>query len=133
MRPAVFLDRDGTINREVNYLSKAEDFELLPGAGKALRRLADAGYLLIVVTNQSGLSRGYFTEADLDAIHQNVTLVDAEFLGRAVIRGLTCRERAYTAQYRDPSNPSAPCRRRRCGVHRCHLSAPLLVLAIRRR
>ena len=72
MRPAVFLYRDGTINREVHYLSKAEDFELLPGVGEALRRLADAGYLLIVVTNQSGLSRGYFTEADLDAIHDKM-------------------------------------------------------------
>ncbi len=68
-RPAVFLDRDGTINREVHYLSRPDQVELLPGAGEGLRRLAGAGYLLVVVTNQSGVSRGYFTRTDLDAIH----------------------------------------------------------------
>jgi len=68
-RPAVFLDRDGTINREVDYLSRVEDFELLPGAGDALRALQDAGFLLIVVTNQSGIARGMLDEARLEEIH----------------------------------------------------------------
>ncbi len=66
---AVFLDRDGTINVDRHYLSRAEQFELIPGAGPALRRLQDAGFLLIVVTNQSGIGRGYYDEADLHAIN----------------------------------------------------------------
>ncbi|MCP3914188.1 MAG: D-glycero-beta-D-manno-heptose 1,7-bisphosphate 7-phosphatase [bacterium] len=68
-RPAVFLDRDGTINREVDYLSRVEDFELLPGAGEALRALQDAGFLLVVITNQSGIARGMLDEARLEEIH----------------------------------------------------------------
>ena len=63
MKRAVFLDRDGTINVDRHYLSRPEEFVLIPGAGEALRRLADAGFVLIVVTNQSGIGRGYYTEA----------------------------------------------------------------------
>ena len=66
---AVFLDRDGTINREVNYLSKPEQLELLPGAGLAIRRFNELGLKVIVVTNQSGVARGYLTEESLDRIH----------------------------------------------------------------
>ena len=58
-RPAVFLDRDGTINREVDYLSRPDQLELLPGAAEGLRALAAAGFALVVVTNQSGVARGY--------------------------------------------------------------------------
>jgi D-glycero-D-manno-heptose 1,7-bisphosphate phosphatase len=71
-RPAAFLDRDGTINREVQYLSHPDQLELLPGVGPALRRLREAGYLLVVVTNQSGIARGYFSDADLEAIHRRL-------------------------------------------------------------
>lgn len=61
---AVFLDRDGTINIDRNYLYKTEDFEFLPGAAEALRLLQSSGFLLIIITNQSGIARGYFTESD---------------------------------------------------------------------
>ncbi|MDH4248492.1 MAG: HAD family hydrolase [Deltaproteobacteria bacterium] len=62
-RPALFLDRDGTLIEEVNYLSRLSQMRLLPGAAAAVRRANQAGYPVVVVTNQSGVARGYFTEA----------------------------------------------------------------------
>jgi D-glycero-D-manno-heptose 1,7-bisphosphate phosphatase len=64
---AVFLDRDGVINVEKSYLHRVEDFEFLPGVPQALRLLKEAGFLLIVVTNQSGVARGYYS---LEAVHE---------------------------------------------------------------
>jgi D-glycero-D-manno-heptose 1,7-bisphosphate phosphatase len=61
---AVFLDRDGTLIQERNYLSSPEQVSLLPYCSQALRILADAGYHLILITNQSGIARGYFTMDD---------------------------------------------------------------------
>ncbi len=61
---AVFLDRDGVINIEKEYLHKKEDFEFLPGVLETCRRLKEAGYLLVVITNQSGIARGYYTDED---------------------------------------------------------------------
>ncbi len=61
---AVFLDRDGTINVEKDYLYKIEDFQFLPGVIEALQLLQSSGYLLIIITNQSGIARGYYTEDD---------------------------------------------------------------------
>ena len=63
-RKAVFLDRDGTINIDKGYLYRISDFEFLPGAVDALKMLQSAGYLLIIITNQSGIGRGYYTEED---------------------------------------------------------------------
>jgi D-glycero-D-manno-heptose 1,7-bisphosphate phosphatase len=68
-RKAAFLDRDGTINVERNYLSDPAEVTLLPGAVAGLRRLREMGYALVVLTNQSGLARGYFTAARLEEIH----------------------------------------------------------------
>lgn len=70
---AVFLDRDGTIIVEREYLKRPEEVSVFPGAGKALRRLADAGFLLILVSNQSGVGRGYFTMADVEAVNTRLT------------------------------------------------------------
>lgn len=67
-RRAAFLDRDGVVNREVGYLHRWEDFKFLPGALDAMRRLHQAGYSLVIVTNQSGIARGYYTEADYEAL-----------------------------------------------------------------
>jgi D-glycero-D-manno-heptose 1,7-bisphosphate phosphatase len=68
-RPAVFLDRDGTIIREADYLRRPEQVRLLPHVADALRRLQDAGFALVLVTNQSGIARGLLTEADLAGVH----------------------------------------------------------------
>jgi D-glycero-D-manno-heptose 1,7-bisphosphate phosphatase len=67
-RPGVFLDRDGTLVRETGYLSDPEAVELLPGVGRALRNLVEAGVPLVVVSNQSGVGRGMFTAADVHAV-----------------------------------------------------------------
>jgi D-glycero-D-manno-heptose 1,7-bisphosphate phosphatase len=69
---AVFLDRDGTLIVEKNYLHKPEDVVVYPGSANALKRLADAGYLLIMVTNQSGVGRGYFTMEDVERVHGRI-------------------------------------------------------------
>ncbi|MFX1325855.1 MAG: D-glycero-beta-D-manno-heptose 1,7-bisphosphate 7-phosphatase [Promethearchaeota archaeon] len=73
--PAIFLDRDGVINKEINYLSNADHLEVIPGAIKALKMLKKMGYLLIVITNQAGIARGYFTEEDLQKIHQKMNKI----------------------------------------------------------
>ena len=66
---AVLLDRDGTIVREIEYLARPEQLELLPGAVEGMRRLRAAGYRLAIVTNQAGVARGYYTERDVRAVH----------------------------------------------------------------
>ena len=64
MNKALFLDRDGVVNVEKNYLHKIEDFELMEGIIEVCRTYQEQGYLIIIVTNQSGISRGYYTEDD---------------------------------------------------------------------
>lgn len=68
-RRAVFLDRDGTLIRDAEYIRDPAEVELLPGAANALRRLNDAGIPVVVVTNQSGIARGFFTESDYQRVH----------------------------------------------------------------
>lgn len=69
---AVFIDRDGTLNVEKDYLYRAEDCELIPGAVDAVRRLHEAGWLVVVVTNQSGVARGYYSEQDVAQLHRHM-------------------------------------------------------------
>ncbi len=72
MRRAAFLDRDGTVNREKDYLYRIDEFEFIPGAPEAVRMLNEAGFLVVVVSNQSGVARGYYTEDDVDALHRHI-------------------------------------------------------------
>ena len=66
---AVFLDRDGTICKDVDYCSRVEDFHVLPTVPEAIRLLNQNGFKVVLITNQSGISRGYFTKEILDEIH----------------------------------------------------------------
>lgn len=74
-RPAVFLDRDGTLIEDRNYLRDPAEVRVLPGVAPALRRLNAAGRLAVVVTNQSGIARGLLTEADYEATAQRLDLL----------------------------------------------------------
>lgn len=78
MKRAIFLDRDGTLNKDSGYVHRKEDWIWLPGVLQALRRFRAAGYLLVVVSNQSGLARGMFTQKDLAALEAWVTTQMAE-------------------------------------------------------
>lgn len=70
---AVFLDRDGVINKEIgNYITRPEEFQLVPGIGKSLKKLMDKGYLLIVITNQAGIAKGLYSHETLHEIHQRM-------------------------------------------------------------
>ena len=72
MKKAIFLDRDGTINVEKDYIYKSEDLVFEEGSIEALKTFKNLGYILIVVSNQSGIARGYFTEADLNIFNNNM-------------------------------------------------------------
>ena len=93
--PAVFLDRDGTVNVEVNYLSQPEHLQLLPTVAETIAELNVQGIAVVIVTNQAGVARGYFPEHRLQAIHQR-------------LRDLLAEQRAsVTAIYYCPHHPSA--------------------------
>jgi len=87
MNKAVFLDRDGTINKEVNYLYKTDEFEFIEGAIDAIKIFRESGYKVIVVTNQAGIARGYYKEKDVQVLHnyldkllkENNTFIDAYY------------------------------------------------------
>jgi D-glycero-D-manno-heptose 1,7-bisphosphate phosphatase len=71
--PAVFLDRDGTINVEKNYLYQIEDWEWIPGAAESIRQLNEAGFLVVVVSNQAGIARGLYSAKHVHALHNHVS------------------------------------------------------------
>ena len=92
-RRAVFVDRDGVLIRDVDHLTRASQIEILPGAPESLRRLRDAGWLVVVVTNQSVVARGLVTEEQLREIH------------RALEAQLRARDAAVDAIYYCPHHP----------------------------
>ena len=83
--PAVFLDRDGTLMHDADYCSRRDQVKIFDGAADVLRRLKEAGYKVIVITNQSGIGRGFFTEEDYRAVEAEVSrqlgggLIDATY------------------------------------------------------
>lgn len=70
---AVFLDRDGTLNKEIGFAKKKEDYERLPGVVEGLKILMKLGFKLIVVTSQSGVARGFYTEKEVHEFHDHLT------------------------------------------------------------
>ena len=95
-RPAVFLDRDGTLIHDRHYLSDPAGVELLPGAGAAVARLNRAGLFVVLATNQSGIGRGWFSEDDYRAVHRRLLELLAEQGAR------------LDADYHCPLSPEAP-------------------------
>ena len=71
-RPAVFIDRDGTLTEEVGYVNHPSRLQLLPGSAIAIRRLNEAGIAAVVATNQAGIARGYFSEEVMHAVHERL-------------------------------------------------------------
>jgi len=69
MNKAIFLDRDGVINKNTHYVNCVKDFKILPGVSDALKLFKQAGYKIFVVTNQGGIAKGFLTESDLYKIH----------------------------------------------------------------
>ncbi|HTQ50123.1 MAG TPA: HAD family hydrolase [Candidatus Acidoferrales bacterium] len=96
MNRAIFLDRDGTLIVEKNYLSRPEDVKILPATPMGLKRLGDAGFRLFIVSNQSGVGRGYFTLADVENVNQH--------LGRELTACGVRFEKIYIA----PEKPDEP-------------------------
>ncbi len=93
MNKAVFLDRDGTIIEEANYLSSPSQVRWIPGVPQALAKLAQDGWLLIIVTNQSGVARGYFSLNEVQKVYQYLQ------------RELASYGAQFTAQYCCPHHP----------------------------
>lgn len=105
-RAAIFIDRDGTLIKDTGYVGRADDVELMPGAALALRIAHNRQMPVVVVTNQSGIARGKFTEADYLAVHERMNALLAEF-GAFV-----------DAEYHCPHHPdfTGPCDCRKPGV-----------------
>src|SRR5690606_23097002 len=97
-KKTVFLDRDGTLIEEVNFLSRVDELRFFPYTSDAVKRLKDAGFLVIVVTNQSGIGRGMYDEAAMHSIHDAIqsrlsTRIDAfYFCPHLPNSGCVCRK-----------------------------------------
>ena len=97
----IFLDRDGVINKELNYLYKIEDFEFIDGVFETCKYLITLDYKIIVITNQSGISRGYYTEKDFQIINNwmlsefkknGVSILDVFYCPHLPDSNCTCRK-----------------------------------------
>jgi D-glycero-D-manno-heptose 1,7-bisphosphate phosphatase len=107
-RPAVFIDRDGTLTEEVGYVNHPQRLRLLPRSAEAIRRLNAAGVAAVVVTNQAGIARGYFTEEILHAV--NAALVEQLKQAGAHLDGLyVCTH--HPTEGRPPYRARCDCRK----------------------
>jgi len=113
---AVFFDRDGVLNEDVGYLYRTEDFSWVAGAREALALVQQAGLLSIVVTNQSGVGRGYYREEDVDRLH---AWMQADLAADGI---------AITAFYSCPFLPDAPVERYRAADHPDRKPNPGMIL-----
>ncbi len=112
-RVGVFLDRDGTLNEEQNYIQKPEQLHLISGAGAAVRKLNARGLATCVISNQSGVARGYLTEEDLIPIHAKLERELARSGGR-VDRIYYCPH--HPTEGKEPYNVSCNCRKPKTGM-----------------
>lgn len=110
LRPAVFIDRDGTIIEETEYLSDPAGIVVIAGTFEALRELREAGFVLVTVTNQAGIARGYYTTSDYQAVASRLDEVLAES-GASVDRTMYC------PHHPDHGGP-CPCRKPATGMFR---------------
>lgn len=108
LRPAAFLDRDGTLIHDRHYISRADDVELFPGVAGAVRALNDAGVPVIVISNQSGIGRGYFTRAEFDRVQARLAALLAE--ERAHL------DAVYICPHAPPPHGEPPCECRKPGT-----------------
>ena len=108
MNQAIFLDRDNTIIIDKGYLKNPEEIEFIPGVLSALRSFQDAGFILVMVSNQSGIGRGYFTESEYEAVH-------ARFVELLEANGI-----AFAGYYYCPHSPDDNCE--------CRKPKPLMAL-----
>ncbi|HEX2800884.1 MAG TPA: HAD family hydrolase [Phenylobacterium sp.] len=106
LRPALFLDRDGVLNEDQGYVHRWADFRWIPGAKAAIAAFNRASWLVIVVTNQSGVGRGYYTEADVHALHGRMA-EDLAKIGAGIDAFYYAPEHpeATLAAYRHPDPP----------------------------
>ena len=107
-KPAVFLDRDGTLNEDRDYSHRIQDMVLIPGAARAVRRFQEDGFWTVIVTNQSGIARGYFDEAAL-------ALFNAELLRQLAEGGATIDLILHCPHHPDITGPCA-CRKPGAGM-----------------
>ncbi|MFH1765211.1 MAG: HAD family hydrolase [Gemmatimonadota bacterium] len=110
LRPAAFLDRDGTIIQDVNYLADPGGVVLIPGAVEALTLLRDAGFALVVVTNQSGIARGHFGVEDYEAVARRLDQLLAS-------HGISLDATYYCPHHPEVSG-DCPCRKPATGMYR---------------
>ncbi|MBM2841251.1 MAG: gmhB 3 [Bacteroidetes bacterium] len=114
-RIGVFLDRDGTLNDEASYIRTPDELQLIPGAGEAVRRLNERGIITCVISNQSGVARGYLTEKDLVPIHERLERELARSGGK-VDRIYYCPH--HPTEGRPPYNIACDCRKPMTGMLR---------------
>ena len=112
-RVGVFLDRDGTLNEGLNYIKTPDQLQLITGAGKAVRKLNERGLATCVISNQSGVARGYLTEKDLVPIHEKL-LRELALCGATIDRIYYCPH--HPTEGIPPYNILCGCRKPKTGM-----------------